>query len=199
MTTTLSPRVSKLTFTPVDRKSLLNAIIRYEKSDDQICNQCVLSLKDTCTRRLLLTFGDNHEIYKMYLSPQLIRYVTYDYLTKTNNNEYRFKNENIKFLFCRDCSINDLGASKCRRRKCLANRIRQVLDKLSCQIIPWEKGKRFAILEDNDEDEDDNSAVFIYLKSNNSGYQKNNNQNWIQEQFYLFDLLRILRINMVRG
>ena len=58
-----------------------------------------------------------------------------------------------KLLFCRDCSINDLGASKCRRRKCLANRVRQVLDKLSCQIIPWEKRKRFAILEDNDDDD----------------------------------------------
>ena len=51
--TTLSPRVSKLSIIPVDRESLLNAIIRYEKSNDQICNQCVLSLKDICTRRLL--------------------------------------------------------------------------------------------------------------------------------------------------
>jgi hypothetical protein len=202
MTTTFSPRVSKLTITPVDRQSLLNAIIRYEKSDGQILNQCTLSLKDTCTRRLLLLLGDNHEVYQMYLSPQLIRYINYDYLTTTKNNEYRSIADNLKLLFCRDCSINDLGASKCHRRKCLANRLRQVLDKLSCQIIPWEKQKRFAILENNDanddEEEEDNSIAFIYLKSINSRDKKRRDQKWIEEQFYLFDLLRILRINMVR-
>jgi hypothetical protein len=203
MITTFSPRVSKLSIIPVDRESLLNAIIRFEKSNDQILNGCILSLKDTCTRRLLLLLGDDHEIYKIYLSPQLIRYVTYDYLTETNNIQYRLKNDdkflsNLKLLFCRDCSLNDLGASKCRRRKCLANRVRQVFSQLSCQIIPWEKRQSFAILENNDDDDEDNPIVFIYLKSNNSGCKKHNDQNWIEEQFYLLDLLRILHINMFR-
>ena len=142
MITTFSPRVSKLSIIPVDCESLLNAIIRFEKLNGQILNGCILSLKDICTRRLLLLLGDQHEIYKIYLSPQLIRYVTYDYLTETNNIQYRLKNDdkflsNFKLLCCRDCSLNDLGASKCRRRKCLANRVRQVLSQLSCQIIPW--------------------------------------------------------------
>jgi hypothetical protein len=207
MITTFSPRVSKLAIIPVDRESLLNAIIHFEKSNGQFINRSILSLKDICTRRLLLLFGDHHEIYKIYLSPQLIRYVTYDYLTETNNNQYQPTNDDkfvsdSKLLCCRDCSVNDLGASKCRRRKCLANRVRQVLSQLSCQIIPWEKRQCFAILEndgtDDDDDDDDNPIIFIYLKKNNSKCKKSNDQNWIEEQFYLLDLLRILYINMFR-
>jgi len=211
MTTTFSPRTSKLTIIPVDRESLLYAIIHFEKSNGHIFNRYVLSLKDTCTRRLLLLLGDDHEIYRICLSPQLIRYVTYDYLVETNNNQNRLTNNdelffNSKLLFCRDCSLNDLGASKCRRRKCLANRVRQVLEKLSCQIIPWEKGQRFSIMENNDtDDDDDNPIVFIYLKSNKCRYESSkqrnenyNNQCWIQEQFYLLDLLCILHLNIVR-
>lgn len=212
MTTTFSQRISKLAIIPVDRASLLNAIIRFEKSNGQIFNRCVLSLKNICTRRLLLLLGDDHEVYKMYLSPRLIQYVTYDYLTETNNTQYRLTTNdellfNSELLFCRDCSLNDLGASKCRRRKCLANRLRQVLDKLSLQIISWEKGQRFAILENNDtdDDDDDNTIVFICLKSNNCRYKSSKqryenymNYNWIQEQFYLLDLLCILHLNMAR-
>jgi len=206
MMTTFSPRVSKLSIIPVDRESLLNAIIRFEKSNGQIINRCILSLKDTCTRRLLLLLGDDHEIYKIYLSPRLLRYVTYDYLTETNNIQYQLTNDdqffsNLKLLCCRNCSLNDLGASKCRRRKCLANRVRQSLHQLSSQIIPWEKRQYFDILENNDtddDDDDDNPIVFIYLKKNNSRYGKHNDQSWIEEQFYLLDLLRILHINMFR-
>ncbi|CAF0957468.1 unnamed protein product [Rotaria sordida] len=219
---TFSPRASKLTIIPVDRKSLLNAIIHFEKSNNQISNQHILSLKDICTRRLLLFLGDDCEIYKNFLSSQLVRYITYDYLTETNNNQYQLINNNeffsnTKRLVCRDCSLNDLGASKCRRRKCLANRVRQVLNQLSCQIIPWEKQGQFAILENNnndddddDDDDDDNSIVFIYLKSNYSRYEsskqqqqqqhgKKDDRSWIQKQFYLLDLLRILHLNIARG
>ncbi len=204
--TTFSPRVSKLSIIPVDRESLLNAIIRFQKSNGQIINRYILSLKDTCTRRLLLFLGDDHEIYKIYLSPRLLRYVTYDYLTETNNIQYQLTNDdqffsNLKLLCCRNCSLNDLGASKCRRRKCLANRVRQSLNQLSSQIIPWEKRQYFDILENNDtddDDDDDNPIVFIYLKKNNSRYGKHNDQSWIEEQFYLLDLLRILHINMFR-
>jgi hypothetical protein len=197
--TTFSPRVSKLAIIPVDRESLINAIIPLEKLNDQISNRFVLSLKDTCTRRLLLFFGDDHQIYQKYLSSRLIRYVTYDYLSETNNTEHQLTNDeklipDSKLLCCRDCSINNLGASKCRRRKCLANRVRHILHQLSILIIPWEKRQCFAILENDDDDDDDNNpVVFIHLKSSNSQYQK-----WIEEQFYLLDLLRILRINMFR-
>jgi hypothetical protein len=194
-------------FIPIDRDHLLNSIIRFEKSVNPTLNQCILSLKDTCTRRLLLLLGDNHQIYKMCLSSSLVKYITYDYLTGTNNNQCQLTNDllffsNSKLLFCRDCSLNDLGASKCRRRKCLANRVRQSLHQLSCQIIPWEKRQRFAILENDD---DDNTIVFVYLKSNGPSCEsskerqdKYNNQGWIEEQFYLIDLLRILQINMAR-
>ncbi|CAF1375709.1 unnamed protein product [Rotaria sp. Silwood1] len=216
MIKTFVPRVSKLAIIPVDRESLLNSIIYFEKSSDQISNRCILSLKDICTRRLLLFFGDDHEIYNKYLSSSLVRYVTYDYLTETNNNQYRLINNdksfsNIKLLVCRNCSLNNIGKSKCRRRKCLANRVRQVLNQLSCQIIPWEKREQFVILENNDgddddDDDDDNSIVFIYLKSNYSRYEsskqkheKNCDRNWIQKQFYLLDLLRILDINIARN
>ncbi|CAF0737824.1 unnamed protein product [Adineta steineri] len=201
--TTFFPRVSKLTIIPVDRESLLNGIIHLEKSNNSIFQSSTLSLKDICTRHLLLRFGDDHEIYKMYLSSQLIRYITYEYLTVTNNKQYQIlTNDESKILFCRDCSLNDLGASKCRRRKCLANRVRDMFDKLSCHIIPWENGQHFAILQnddtnENDDDDDDNSVLFIYLKSNNCRYKKNS-KNWIQEYFYLLDLFRILHINIVR-
>lgn len=196
---TFSPRVSKLAIIPVDRESLLNAILRLEKSNGQILHYYVRSLKDICTRHLLLLFGDDHQIYQTYLSSRLIRYVTYDYLTETNNTQYQLTNDDkfipdSKLLCCRDCSLNNLGASKCRRRKCLANRVRYILNQLSGQIIPWEKRQCFAILE-NDDDDDDNPVVFIQLKSNNSRYEK---CQWIEEQFYLLDLLRILHINMFR-
>jgi hypothetical protein len=192
------PCISKLAIIPVDRENLINAIIHLEKSNGQISNRDILSLKDTCTRRLLLFFGDDHRIYQTYLSSRLIRYVTYDYLTETNYIQYQLTNEeklsfDSKLLCCRNCSLNNLGASKCRRRKCLANRIRNILNQLSGQIIPWEKRQCFEILENDDDDDDDNSVVFIHLKSNNSRYQK-----CIEEQFYLLDLLRILRINMFR-
>lgn len=205
MITTCSPRVSKLSIIPVDLENFLNAIIQFEKSNGQIRNQSILSLKDICTRRLLLFFGDDHEIYKIYLSSSLIRYVTYDYLTETNNIQYRLMNNNnnnkilsdFKLLCCRDCSLNNLGGSKCRRRKCLANRVGQILSQLSCQIIPWEKRQSFAILENNDTDDDD-IVAFIYLKSNNSRLKKHKNHQWIEEQCYLLDLLRLLCINMYR-
>ncbi|CAF2872485.1 unnamed protein product [Rotaria sp. Silwood2] len=212
MIKTIVPRVSKLAIIPVGRESLLNAIIHFEKSNDQISNRCILSLKDICTRRLLLFVGDDHEIYNQYLSSQLVRYITYDYLTETNNNQYRLINNdelfsNSRLLVCRNCSLSNLGASKCRRRKCLANRVRQVLNQLSCQIIPWEKREQFLILENNDDDDDDddNSIVFIYLKSNCSRHkssqqrhEQNNDRSWIQKQLYLIDLLRILHINIAR-
>jgi hypothetical protein len=199
--TTFSPSASKLAIIPVDRENLLNAIIRFEKSHGQSSHQCLLSLKDTCTRRLLLLLGHEHEIYQIYLSPRLIRYVTYDYLTQTNNTQYPLTNDDqlfsdLKILCCRDCSLNNLGASKCRRRKCFANRVRQILNELSCQIIPWPKQQCFGILENIDDD--DNPVVFIYLKTNNCRYSKHKNQNWIEELFYLLDLLRILHINMFR-
>lgn len=206
MITTCSPRVSKLSIVPVELESFLNSIIHFEKLNEQIRNPPILSLKNICTRRLLLFFGDDHPIYKIYLSSQLIRYVTYDYLIETNNKSNRSIQDNkilsdFKLLCCRDCSINDLALSKCRRRKCLANRVRQVLNQLSCQIIPWEKRQCFTILENNntdDDDNDDNTVVFIYLKSNNSKCKDHNNYQWIEEQFYLLDLLRILSINMFR-
>ena len=204
MITTFSPRVSKLSIIPVDCENFLNAILHFEKSNDQICRPSILSLKDICTRRLLLVFGNDHQIYQIYLSTQLIRYITYDYLTETNNIQHRLIHNNktlssLKLLFCRDCSINDLGGSKCCRRKCLANRVRQVLNQLSYQIIPWEKQQSFAILENNNTNDDDDDLVgFIYLKSVHSRHEKSNDHHWIEEQFYLLDLLRILHINMYR-
>ena len=93
--------------------------------------------------------------------------------------------------------MNNLGASKCHRRKCLANRVRQMLSQLSSQIIPWQRRKLFTILE-NDDDDDDEPIVFIYLKSSKSTSDKQNDRSWIEDQFYLLDLLRILRVNIYR-
>lgn len=213
MIKTFSPRVSKLEFIPVERESLLNSIIRFEKSSYRIMNRFVLSLKDICTRRLLLSFGDDHEIYRIYLSSQLYRYISYDYFIQTNHIQCQRKIihdtlSNVDLLCCRDCSINDLGASKCRRRKCLSNRVQCALNQLSCQIIPWEEHQKFAILENNhvdDDDEDENNIVFIYTKSNNSSYKSTkhkkeiqNDRDWIRKQFYLLDLLSVLQINIAQ-
>lgn len=200
MSNTYSQQASKLPIIPIKRESFVNSIVRLEKSTDETVNQSILSLKDLCTRHLLLHFGDTHTIYSTYLSTQLVRYVTYDYLTFTNNIECRNHDEILsesKFLCCRDCSVNNLGASKCHRRKCLANRVRQMLSQLSSQIIPWQRRKLFTILE-NDDDDDDEPIVFIYLKSSKSTSDKQNDRSWIEDQFYLLDLLRILRVNIYR-
>lgn len=188
---TFIPRVSKLPIIPVTRESLLTSIIHFEKSNIHFD---VLSLKDICTRRLLLSFGDDHSIYERYLSSKLRSYVTYDYFIETNNcplkeNNANQWNEHSKYLCCRDCSIKNLGASKCRRRKCFAYRLREIFKKLSQEIIPWNEQQNFSILENDDEE--DNPIVFLYLKSRHS-------KKWIKEQFYLLDLLRVLHINIFR-
>ena len=191
--TTFVPRVSKLAILPVDRQSLLISIISFEKSNGQIFHRNVLSLTDICTRRLLLSFGDNHPMYQTFLPLKLFSYVTYHYFLETKNvfvTDERFDMDR-KLLCCRDCSLNDLGASKCRRRKCFAYRLRFILNQLSQQIIPWDEQRYFTILPNDD----DNPIVFLSLKSKNS---KKDNYQWIKEQFYLLDLLRILQINIFR-
>lgn len=189
-----APRVSKLPIYPVDRSSLLQSIVLLEKSNGQILHRHVLSLKDICTRRLLLFFGDDHPMYQTSLPSKLFSYVTYDYFIETNNVICQETIDQKKFLCCRDCSVNDLGASKCRRRKCFAYRSRFILNQLSQQMIPWDEQRYFSILP-NDDDDDDNPIVFLSLKSKHS---KDNRYQWIKEQFYLLDLLRILQINIFR-
>ena len=127
---TLVPRASKLPIIPVDRESLLNSIIHFEQSNG---HGDVLSLKETCTRRFLLFFGDDHSIYETYFSSKLRSYITYDYFIETNHIPWKENNDQLsdsKWLCCRDCSLNDLGASKCRRRKCFAYRLREILNQL---------------------------------------------------------------------
>lgn len=196
---TFVPRVSKLAILPVDRQSLLKSIISLEKSNGQIFHRNVLSLTDICTRRLLLSFGDNHPMYQTFLPSKLFSYVTYNYFVETKNVFVEENTDDMerKLLCCRDCSLNDLGASKCRRRKCFAYRLRFILNQLSQEIIPWDEQRYFTILP-NDDDDDDNPIVFLSLKSKNSRYSKGDNYQWIKEQFYLLDLLRILQINIFR-